>query len=65
MAWPALVPAFGILQTRMLPGAAHWMVEVTHLLIGIVAMVAAARLAAFIRSHPRMRRTMPAGAATS
>ena len=65
VAWSALVPAFGILQTRLLPGPAHWLVEATHLLIGIVAMVAAARLAAFVRSHPRTRRAPVAGAATS
>ena len=62
VAWSVLVPAFGILQVRLLPGPAHWIVEATHLLIGIVAMVAAARLARYIRSHPRGSTESVAGA---
>jgi hypothetical protein len=53
VAWGAVVPAFGMLQTRLLHGPLHWVVEVTHLLIGIVAMVIGARLARFIRAIPR------------
>lgn len=47
------IPAFGSVQVLLLPGAAHWVVRVTHLLIGIAGMVLAARLARYIRSHPR------------
>jgi hypothetical protein len=46
------------MQSRLLPGPAHWVVKLAHLLIGIVAMVVAARLARFIRSNPRRRRVL-------
>jgi hypothetical protein len=49
VAWGVLVPVFGILQGRLLPGPMHWVVEAVHLLIGVVAMAVAARLAFFIR----------------
>jgi hypothetical protein len=55
-----MIPVFGMTQTQLLPGPAHWVVRLTHLLIGIAAMIVAARLARFIRSHPR-RAPAPAG----
>jgi hypothetical protein len=48
-----IIPIFGMMQSRLLPGPAHWVVKVVHLLIGLGAMVVAARLARFIRSNPR------------
>jgi hypothetical protein len=48
-----VIPVFGITQTRLLPGPAHWMVQLTHLLIAMAAMGVAARLARFTLSHPR------------
>lgn len=51
--WGILVLGLGIAQGRLLPGPAHWIVEVLHLVVGIAAMVLAARLAARIRSRPR------------
>lgn len=56
VAWGLVIPLFGMMQTRLLPGPAHWVVEVIHLLIGLVAMFVAARLARFIRSSPRRDR---------
>jgi hypothetical protein len=47
LGWTVLLPVFGILQTRLLQGPSHWIVEVTHLLIALVAMVISARLARF------------------
>ena len=52
VAWGLIIPLFGIMQTRLLLGPAHWVVEVVHLLIGLVAMFVAARLVRFIRSSP-------------
>src|SRR5215207_5421619 len=49
--WGILVLALGITQGRLLPGPAHWIVEVLHLSVGIAAMVLAARLAAQIRAR--------------
>lgn len=48
-----VIPVFGIAQTRLLPGPAHWVVRLTHLLIAIAAMGVAARLARFTLAHPR------------
>lgn len=33
-----IVPAFGFTQTQILPGPAHWIVEVLHLLVGLAAI---------------------------
>lgn len=59
VAWGVLVPVFGMLQGRLLPGPRHWVVEVLHLLIGVVAMGLAARLASFIRCRIRARAADP------
>ena len=48
-----VIPVFGITQTRLLPGAAHWVVRLTHLLLAMVAMGVAGRLARFTLAHPR------------
>ncbi len=37
--WGVLVPVFGMTQAGLLPGDAHWVIQVLHLLVGIVAMV--------------------------
>jgi hypothetical protein len=55
-----VIPAFGMAQGRLLPGPAHWVVKVAHLLIGIAAMRAAAMLVRFIRSSPRGGRALDA-----
>jgi len=36
--WGLIVPILGMTQTRLLPGDAHWVIQVLHLLVGIVAM---------------------------
>jgi hypothetical protein len=59
-----VIPLFGIVQSRLLPGPGHWVVKLAHLLIGIVAMVVAARLARFIRSNPRRARVLAAESLT-
>ena len=64
VAWGLIIPLFGMMQTRLLPGPAHWIVEVVHLLIGLVAMLVAARLARFIRSSPRRGRVLTASPAS-
>lgn len=51
--WGLVIPAFGMSQLWLLPGPAHWVVELLHLLIGLAAMVGAHRLARFIRTSPR------------
>jgi hypothetical protein len=59
--WGLLVPSFGMIQTRLLPGPGHWVVQVVHLLIGLVAMFVAARLVRFLRSSPRRGRVLAVG----
>jgi hypothetical protein len=54
--WGAVVPALGMTQARILPGPAHWVVQVTHLLTGIVAMGLADALNARARAAARSRR---------
>ena len=36
--WGLIVPILGMSQNQLLPGSLHWMIQVLHLLIGIVAM---------------------------
>jgi hypothetical protein len=43
--WGLIVPILGITQTQLLPGAAHWVIEVLHLLVGLVALGLSERLA--------------------
>lgn len=62
-AWGVVVPAFGMMQTRLLPGPAHWTVRLLHLLIGLAAMVVAARLTRFIQRQPSARSSRGARAA--
>jgi hypothetical protein len=49
--WGALVLGLGITQRSVLPGPAHWVVEVLHLVVGFAAMALAAQLAARIRAR--------------
>lgn len=46
-----VIPLFGVVQARILPGPHHWVVRGAHLLLGVIAMVMAARLARFIASR--------------
>ena len=49
--WGIVVLALGMTQGRLLPGPAHWVVKLLHLLVGIAAMALAARLTAEIRQR--------------
>jgi len=42
--WGFVVMALGMTQTTLLPGSSHWIVQVTHLLVAIVAMALVGRL---------------------
>jgi hypothetical protein len=55
--WGILVPLFGIVHPRLLPGPAHWVVRVVHLLIGIAAMVIAGKLAGYVRKRRDVARS--------
>jgi len=49
LAWGLIVPILGLTQTQLLPGAAHWLIQVLHLLVGIGAIGLAQALASQIR----------------
>ena len=49
IAWGFLVVILGLTQTRLLPGPAHWLIPVFHLLIGLGAIGLGEGLAASIR----------------
>src|SRR5262249_42096646 len=39
--WSLIVPILGVTQTQLLPGPAHWLIRLLHLLVGLVAIVLA------------------------
>jgi hypothetical protein len=43
-AWGFVLPTFGMIQMTILPGPMHWIVKLTHLLVGMVAMGVADRV---------------------
>lgn len=45
--WGFVVIALGMTQTQFYPGPMHWMIRLTHLLVGIGAMAQGERLARF------------------
>lgn len=50
--WSLLVPWVGVAQLRLLPGAGHWVIQVIHLLVGIIAMGLGHALARRIGKRP-------------
>jgi len=54
LVWGIVVVAFGLAQRGLIPGDAHWVIRVIHLLIGLVAIGLAEMLSA------RIRRAKPA-----
>src|SRR3954462_10281991 len=48
IAWGLIVVALGMMQTRLLPGDAHWVIRLLHLLVGMGAIGIAERLAGSI-----------------
>ena len=53
--WGGLVPVLGLTQDRLLPGDAHWMIQVLHLLVGLGAIGQAEGLAARIKGRQPFR----------
>jgi hypothetical protein len=58
--WGVVVPLLGIMQDRLLPGPAHWVIQVLHLLVGITAIA----LANVLGLRIRRRLTIPHPAQT-
>jgi len=63
IAWGLIVVALGMTQNQLLPGDAHWVIKVLHLLVGIAALGIAERLAGSIKRSgtpmPRQNDLMP------
>ena len=59
IAWGVVVVALGMTQNRLLPGDAHWVIKVLHLLVGMAALGIAERLAGSINraGMPALRQT--------
>lgn len=49
LVWAVVLPLFGYMQTRLLLGSFHWVIEVVHLLIGVAAVGLGQFLAARIK----------------
>jgi hypothetical protein len=49
--WGALVVGLGLTQSQLLPGDAHWVVQVLHLLVGLGAKGLAQNLATRSQRH--------------
>jgi len=47
--WGLVVPALGLTQDSLVPGNAHWIIQVLHLLVGLAAIGMAEGLGAAIR----------------
>jgi len=54
LSWGLFLLAFGVTQARLLPGPAHWVIQVAHLLTGIGAMALGGALTAGSRSATRV-----------
>jgi hypothetical protein len=52
LVWSLLVPLVGVTQLRLLPGADHWVIQVIHLLVGIVAIGLGHALARRVGKRP-------------
>lgn len=62
--WGLIVPALGMTQAQILPGSLHWLVQVAHLLLGLVALGLGDTLARRIKlpqSSRATQTTVPVG----
>lgn len=53
VAWGLAMPILGLAHAGLVPGSAHWMIEVLHLLVGLAAVGIAQSL---VRTIPSARR---------
>jgi quinol-cytochrome oxidoreductase complex cytochrome b subunit len=59
LVWSLIVPALGAAQLSLLPGADHWVIQVAHLLVGIIAMGLAHSLARRLGRRPAGTAAVP------
>jgi len=51
IAWGLGTPILGMSQAQLLPGAAHWVIQLAHFLVGLVALSLAETLARRLRTR--------------
>ena len=56
LVWGVLMPALGEAQAGLLPGGAHWVIEVAHLLVGLAGIVLGVTLSQAVRRRAAVRR---------
>jgi len=59
LVWSLVVPALGVTQLQLLPGADHWVIQAVHLLVGLIAMGLTASLARRIGQRPAVTAAVP------
>ena len=59
-AWGLVTPVLGMAQTQLLPGGAHWLIRVLHLLVGLGLLALGETLARRIRDARPAAREQPA-----
>jgi uncharacterized membrane protein YczE len=59
LVWSLIVPALGVTQVSMLPGSDHWVIQVVHLLVGIIAMGLGHALARRLSRRPADATVIP------
>ncbi len=60
--WSLIVPALGVTQLRLMPGADHWVIQTLHLLVGLIAMGLGHALARRIGRGPAAAAGIPESA---
>ena len=60
--WSLIVPALGVMQLRLLPGPDHWVIQVVHLLVGLIAMGLGHGVARRIGRRPAQTAAVPESA---
>jgi hypothetical protein len=62
LVWSLIVPALGVTQLRLMPGADHWVIQTLHLLVGLIAMGLGHALARRIGRRPAATAGIPESA---
>lgn len=60
--WGLIVPAVGVMQMRLMPGADHWVIQTIHLLVGLIAIGLGHALARRIGQRPATGTGIPESA---
>ncbi len=61
--WGFVAPILGLIQEGLIPGSAHWVIQVVHLLVGLVAIGLGEMLGAQIKRRNALPSSRPAGVA--